>query len=119
MTVPSAAVRAPYQHYPEQSPTPATPAGVDPGTADRSTTVHVRYFAAARAATGVDEEWLQLPGAASVDDVVAALRERHPDRLPRVLDAASYLRDGVAVRDTAAELVDGTQLDVLPPFAGG
>ncbi|OZM70543.1 molybdopterin synthase sulfur carrier subunit [Amycolatopsis antarctica] len=84
-----------------------------------ATTVLVRYFAAARAATSIDEELVQLPAGASVADAVAALRERHPAALPRILDAASFLLDGVAVRDTSARLPDGTQLDVLPPFAGG
>jgi len=35
------------------------------------------------------------------------------------LDAASYLLDGIAVRDLTRPLTDGAELDVLPPFAGG
>ena len=83
------------------------------------TTVLVRYFASARAASGVEQETLRLPTGASVSHVLTALRERHPERLPRVLDAASFLLDGIAVRDTARALPDGSELDVLPPFAGG
>ena len=82
-------------------------------------TIVVRYFAAARAAAGVDEEKVQLPSGASVADAVAELRRLHPCSLPRVLDAASYLLDGIAVRDLTRPLTDGTELDVLPPFAGG
>ncbi|RSD20287.1 MoaD/ThiS family protein [Amycolatopsis eburnea] len=82
-------------------------------------TIVVRYFASARAAAGVDEEKVQLPSGASVADAVSELRRLHPEGLPRVLDAVSYLLDGVAVRDLGRVLVDGAELDVLPPFAGG
>jgi molybdopterin synthase sulfur carrier subunit len=47
------------------------------------------------------------------------LRELHPEKLPRILDAASFLLNEVAVRDQTRALSDGAQLDVLPPFAGG
>ncbi|WP_245788929.1 MoaD/ThiS family protein [Amycolatopsis marina] len=79
----------------------------------------VRYFASARAAAGVEEETVRLPHGATVADAVTALRERHPEQLPRILAAAGFLLDGVAVRDTARPLPDGGELDVLPPFAGG
>ncbi|HKS45167.1 MAG TPA: MoaD/ThiS family protein [Amycolatopsis sp.] len=84
-----------------------------------TTTVLVRYFASARAASGVDQEILRLPAGASVEEALGALRERHPETLPRVLEAASFLLDGVAVRDPSRPLPDGSELDVLPPFAGG
>jgi molybdopterin synthase sulfur carrier subunit len=82
-------------------------------------TILVRYFAAARAAAGEEEEKVQLPLGASVADAVAELRRLHPDGLPKVLDAVSYLLDGIAVRDLTRPLTDGAELDVLPPFAGG
>jgi len=82
-------------------------------------TIVVRYFAAARTAAGTEEEKVQLPEGALVADAVAELRRQHPDGLPRVLDAVSYLLDGVAVRDLTRPLTDGAELDVLPPFAGG
>jgi molybdopterin synthase sulfur carrier subunit len=82
-------------------------------------TIVVRYFAAARAAAGVEEEKVQLPFGASVSDAVAELRRLHPEGLPKILDAVSYLLDGVAVRDRTRVLTDGAELDVLPPFAGG
>ena len=82
-------------------------------------TIVVRYFAAARAAAGTEEEKVQLPEGALVADAVAELRRQHPDGLSRVLDAVSYLLDGVAVRDLTRPLTDGAELDVLPPFAGG
>lgn len=88
-------------------------------TTQHATTVLVRFFASARAASGVDEERLRLPSGASVSDAVAALREQHPEDLPRILEAASFLLDGIAVRDVNRPLPDGAELDVLPPFAGG
>ncbi|WP_156096800.1 MoaD/ThiS family protein [Amycolatopsis jejuensis] len=82
-------------------------------------TVVVRYFASARAAAGTDEEKVELTPGATVADAVQALRELHPGQLSRVLDAASFLVNEVAVRDRSRALSDGAHLDVLPPFAGG
>lgn len=81
--------------------------------------VLVRYFASARVASGVEQETLQLPVGTSVGDALGFLRERHPEKLPRVLEAASFLLDGIAVRDRSRTVPDGSELDVLPPFAGG
>lgn len=82
-------------------------------------TLHVRYFAAARAAAGTESEDLELPDGATVADAVDALRARHPGSLPRILDAASFLVDGIAVRDRQQPFPAAGELDVLPPFAGG
>ncbi|WP_020631849.1 MoaD/ThiS family protein [Amycolatopsis alba] len=82
-------------------------------------TIVVRYFASARAAVGFDEEKVTLPDGARVADAVARLRELHPEKLAKLLDAVSYLLDGVAVRDLTRPLTDAAELDVLPPFAGG
>lgn len=82
-------------------------------------TIVVRYFASARAAAGVDEEKVTLPDGTRVADAVARLRELHPEKLPKLLEAVSYLLDGVAVRDLTKPLTDAAELDVLPPFAGG
>ncbi|MBN9746857.1 MoaD/ThiS family protein [Amycolatopsis sp. A1MSW2902] len=82
-------------------------------------TVVVRYFASARAAAGTEEEKVELAAGATVADAVQALRELHPGQLSRVLDAASFLVNEVAVRDRGRALGDGSYLDVLPPFAGG
>ena len=82
-------------------------------------TILVRYFAAARAAAGVEEEKLQVDDDARVSDVLAAVRAEHGPDLARVLARCSYLLDEVAVRDLDAPLGAATTLDVLPPFAGG
>ena len=84
-----------------------------------STTVIVRYFAAARAAAGMEAEPIELPVGASVIDALAAVRERHGTELARVLERCSFLLDEVAVRNRSVPLSDGSTLDVLPPFAGG
>jgi len=82
-----------------------------------TTILTVRYFAAARAAAGVDAEPLEVSG--TVDDAIRAIRDRHGSELGRVLDRCSYLLDEVAVRDRSTSLPAGATLDVLPPFAGG
>jgi sulfur-carrier protein len=81
-----------------------------------SVTITVRYFAGARAASGVDTE--QLP-AASLEELVGRIVDVHGDRLARVLTACSFLVDGTSVRDPAVPLAPGAVVDVLPPFAGG
>ena len=78
----------------------------------------VRYFAAARAAAGVEAEELDLPPDTTVDGLVEHLSSRGPD-LANVLLRCSFLRDGMAVRDRGARLQTLQTVDVLPPFAGG
>jgi len=79
----------------------------------------VRYFAAARAAAGVETEEVEVPPGATVDILLKTVRAAHGDDLGRVLDRCSFLLDEVAVRDREAPLHDGALIDVLPPFAGG
>jgi molybdopterin synthase sulfur carrier subunit len=88
-------------------------------TAVTTTTITVRYFAAARAAAGVEADKVQVPSAATVADLLDAIRAEHGPELTRVLARCSYLLDEVAVRDHSAPIAEATNLDVLPPFAGG
>jgi molybdopterin converting factor small subunit len=81
--------------------------------------VTVRYFAGAKAAAGTRSEDVTVPAGATVDDLVTALAADHGDALARVLAAASFLLDEVAVRDRTLVLAEGAVVDVLPPFAGG
>jgi molybdopterin synthase sulfur carrier subunit len=90
---------------------------VTAGTA-RLIDIGVRYFAAARAAAGVESEELTVRDGVTVGDLVDELSSRSPE-LARVLLRCSYLCDGVAVRDKARPLHLGNTIDVLPPFAGG
>jgi molybdopterin synthase sulfur carrier subunit len=78
--------------------------------------ITVRYFAGARAATGVPEE---LISCRTLAELAAALEARHGQRLGAVLGAASFLVDGVAWREPDRRLPDRATVDVLPPFAGG
>ncbi|GEL17030.1 MoaD/ThiS family protein [Pseudonocardia asaccharolytica] len=82
-------------------------------------TVTVRYYAAARAAAGIDDEPVALAAGSTLADLLAALRERHGAEFATVLSRCSYLLDEVAVHDHGVVLPDGATLDILPPFAGG
>jgi sulfur-carrier protein len=79
-------------------------------------TVTVRYFAGARAASGVDAE---VRDADTLDQLVGQIVDAHGEKLERVLTACSFLVDGTTTRDRALVLAPGTVVDVLPPFAGG
>jgi molybdopterin converting factor small subunit len=85
----------------------------------QTVTIEVRYFAGARAAAGRPEETLVIQAGSTISDVLTTLGTRHGEALQRVLTAASYLVDGVAVRDKSNVVTDRIRLDVLPPFAGG
>ena len=80
--------------------------------------VTVRYFAAARAAAGFDDEIIGIAPGTTVGALVQNLAERSSE-LAKVLGRCSYLCDGIAVRDLEMTLSDAATLDVLPPFAGG
>jgi molybdopterin synthase sulfur carrier subunit len=88
--------------------------------------LNVRYFAAARAAAGMDEERFELPAGSTVESLLAAVldveRPEPPAGTPpldRILARSSLLLNEVAVRDRATVLTAGDVVDVLPPFAGG
>jgi molybdopterin converting factor small subunit len=81
--------------------------------------VTIRYWAAAREASGTLEEAVD---AVSLADAVADAVTRHGEKLSAVLFRCSYLVDDVPVgrRDhRAVVLSDGCVVEVLPPFAGG
>lgn len=88
--------------------------------------MNVRYFAAARAAAGLEEERFDLAPGATVDDLLeTVLSVQRPEPpvgtppLPRILSRSSFLLNEVAVRDHAVVLKADDVVDVLPPFAGG
>jgi molybdopterin synthase sulfur carrier subunit len=78
--------------------------------------VTVRYFAGARAASGVDTE---TRAAATLQELVGQIVADHGEKLGRVLTACSFLVDGATTRDRSSALAPGSTVDVLPPFAGG
>ena len=86
----------------------------------------VRYFAAAGAAAGVEEERHDLPEGTTLEGLIVALlaldrSERPADApsLPAVISRSSFLCNEIAVRDRALVLRPDDVIDVLPPFAGG
>ncbi len=85
--------------------------------------VTVRYWAAARAAAGVDHDDLQVDGPVTLADVVRRAGEAHPGSdLARVLTVCSVLVGDrpVTTEDPAGvEIQPGDSLEFLPPFAGG
>ena len=86
--------------------------------ADVAVKVTVRYFAAARAAAGFDDEIIGVAPGTTIAALIKRLGERDPE-LAKVLSRCSYLCDKIAVRDLGMTLSDAQTVDVLPPFAGG
>ncbi|MBA2445422.1 MAG: MoaD/ThiS family protein [Nocardioidaceae bacterium] len=90
-------------------------------TASESPRVTVRYWAAARAAAGVDEETIFGRNVAEV--LTAAVRAHDGDlRFERVLRLSSILvgEAPVGTRELETVVVEsGDVLEILPPFAGG
>ena len=79
----------------------------------------MRYFAAAKAAAGVEEDRVE---ATTLAEVLAAVRLLHGPPLDAVLARCSYLVDGhpAGTRDHDTVVVrPGSVVDCLPPFAGG
>lgn len=80
--------------------------------------ITIRYFAAAAAAAGTEQELWDRP------ETLAQLRTQLVDaygqQMAQVLRSGSFLINGV-VRKDAGELGTNDELtvDVLPPFAGG
>jgi molybdopterin synthase sulfur carrier subunit len=79
--------------------------------------VKVRLFAAARAAAGTES--VHTP-AGTLASILDGLIVDHPP-LAEVLPRCSYLVDGLAVHGDPNDVLvhEGSELDVLPPFAGG
>jgi molybdopterin converting factor small subunit len=76
----------------------------------------IRYFASARAAAGVPQE--DVP-AGTLEELVAALGQRHGERLALILKSCSFLVDGVSWRGRSGPITGQSTVDILPPFAGG
>lgn len=89
--------------------------------------MNVRFFAAAAAATGVEEQRVELTSRPFTlldlsDYLVAGFpvsASSHTPPLAEVLTRCSFLVNEVATRDLSTVLSPGDVVDVLPPFAGG
>lgn len=75
----------------------------------------VRFFAGAKAATGVPQ--IEVSGT-TVGEVLARCAQEYP-ALGKVLPKCSFLLNEVSCLDLASQVKPEDQLDVLPPFAGG
>jgi sulfur-carrier protein len=83
--------------------------------------VTVRYWAAAKQASGVAEEILT---AGTLAELLAAVLARHPaaPALEGVLARSSFLIDGEQAANRppgSVTLREGAVVEVLPPYAGG
>lgn len=76
----------------------------------------LRFFAAARAAVGVDEVRTESKVLA---EALGAVDAADPTRWATLQERCSYLVDGVTTRDRSTSLVGVQVVDVMPPFAGG
>ena len=77
--------------------------------------IRVRYFAAAREATGHDTETLDVVDDARVADVRALLLARHPglESIPLRLAV------GQAFAEDDTRLADQDEVALIPPVSGG
>jgi molybdopterin synthase sulfur carrier subunit len=84
----------------------------------------LRFFAAARAAVGRDEQLVDVPDGES-PTLGRLLTEVRPVEGTSAADwrdvllRCSFLVDGVTTRDREQVVRDGDVVDVMPPFAGG
>jgi molybdopterin synthase sulfur carrier subunit len=81
--------------------------------------VHLRFWAGAKAAAGRAEESVEAGTVREALDLVLA---RHADaHLARVVSACSVLVDGVAANGAELDrpLTGPVRVELLPPFAGG
>jgi len=53
-----------------------------------------------------------------VSEILSQCSQMHPD-LARIIPQCSFLVDGVANHDRDVIVAPGSQLDILPKFAGG
>ena len=75
----------------------------------------VRFFAAARAASGQGEILVE-PG--RLDEILSVIAQNN-SRLTQVLSQCSFLIDGVVNHEKGVQVSPQSIVDVLPPFAGG
>src|SRR4051812_37982094 len=86
--------------------------------------VTVRYWAAARAAAGVDCDVLPIEGGTTLARLLDTVRALHPDR-PRLAEVVSVCSVLIGDRpvgkaDPAQVRVEpGDTVELLPPLAGG
>lgn len=94
------------------------------GAATGGGTVTVRYWAAARAASGVEADTVDVGGGTTLAALLKQVHELHADR-PRLAEVVAVCSVLVGDRPVgAADPADvairpGDTVELLPPFAGG
>lgn len=93
-------------------------------TAETQGQVVVRYWAAARAAAGVEQDTVGIDSPVTLGALLETVRLRHVDRpkFKDVVSVCSVLVGDRPVGTTDPELIvlgDGDTVELLPPFAGG
>jgi len=95
-----------------------------PGSGRSVGSVTVRYWAAARAAAGVECDEVPVQAGTTLADLLDAVPALHPDR-PRLADVVAVCsvllgERPVGSADPSSVPVDpGATVELLPPFAGG
>lgn len=85
----------------------------------------VRYFAAAAASAGTEQEEVVAHAAMTRSELQQVLTTLHPmappgeKTLAQVLPQCSWLVNGMRHKDPESVIVPAATVDVLPPFAGG
>lgn len=80
--------------------------------------VRVRYYAAARAAAGTEEEQVPLTTERTLTGLITTCARGRPV-LGQVFERCTFLIDGIAAESRQLPVHGGQTVDVLPPFAGG
>ena len=83
-----------------------------------ATTIRLRLFASASAATGLDEVRIDVTDDPTIGGGVARIPGLTADA-ERVLARCSFLVNGIATTDRTTSLRPDDEVDVMPPFAGG
>jgi sulfur-carrier protein len=79
--------------------------------------VRVRLFASLRETVGTAALELDLPDAATPEDVWQAVLRGHPDLAPRRASVAAAVNRSFAPFD--ARLAEGDEVAFIPPVSGG
>ena len=80
--------------------------------------ITVGYYAAAEDAAGTARERIHT-SALTVGELAREVCERHGEPLASIVTVSSFLVGDETTRDPQTSLEGVTEVDVLPPFAGG
>ena len=80
--------------------------------------ITVGYYAAAEDAAGIARERLHTQ-ATTVGELAREVCDRHGEPLASIVTVSSFLVGDETTRDPLASIAEVSEVDVLPPFAGG